>query len=86
MTDSIIPTGHLAEARKFIADLRYRIEERRQEMHEKIQRLEQRARADRESEQERAYFEIEPLRRQMEAMIQAVADYESLKAPASSNR
>ncbi len=82
MTDSIIPTGDLTSAKEFIADLRRQIEERRIACHEKIQRIRQRAEADENYELEREYFDIEPLRRQMEAMILTIADYESLKAPA----
>lgn len=82
MADSIIPTGDLESAREFIANLRQKIEERGRACHEKIQRIRQRARADEDYEQERTYIETEPLRKQMEAMIQRVVTYESLKAPA----
>jgi hypothetical protein len=81
MTDSIIPTDDLASARDFIASLRRLIDDRRQEYHEKIQYIRQRAQADERYEEERFYFETEPLRKQMETMILRVADYESLRMP-----
>lgn len=81
MTDTIIPTGDLSEAREFIARLRREIEERQQAYHEKVQRIRQRAKADEYYEQERFYLETEQLRRQMEALIQNVADYESIQKP-----
>jgi len=82
MTDSIIPTGSVDEAKAFIADLRRQIDERRHECHEKIQRIRDRARADEDYELERAHLEILPLRKQMEAMTLTLVEYESLKAPA----
>ena len=81
MADSIIPTGDIAEVQEFIANLRRQIEERREARYEKIQRIRQRAEADEIHEIEREYFDIEPLRRQMEAMILTVAAWEALKAP-----
>lgn len=83
MTDTIIPTGDLGSSREFIATLRREIEERRQEFHEKIRRIRQRAETDERHEADRLYFETEPLRLQMEAMILAVAQYEGLKNPAA---
>ncbi len=83
MTDSIIPISDLEASKEFIATLRREIEERRQEFYERVRRIQQRARVDEHHEAAKLYFETEPLRLQMEAMILAVANYESLKAPAA---
>jgi hypothetical protein len=83
MIESIIPTGDLESSREFIAKLQLEIDMCRQEYHEKIRRIRQRAEADERHEADRLYFNTEPLRRQMEAMIRRVADCESLKGPAS---
>jgi polyhydroxyalkanoate synthesis regulator phasin len=73
MPDSIIPTGDVEEAKAFIANLRFQIEGRTAELHEAILRIRDRAKQDERAAVERAHAEIEPLRRQMEAMIQSVA-------------
>lgn len=81
MADSIIPTSDAESSREFIAKLRQQIQERHRVCHERIQRIRQRARADEDHELELDYFETELLCRQMEAMIQCVATYESLQMP-----
>ena len=80
MTDSIVLTGDLDASKEFIAEMRRLIEEHRHDLYERIQRIRQRAMADEIAAKDRAHAEIEPLRRQMEAVIRAVAEYESLKA------
>ena len=81
MSDSIIPTGDVEEARRFIADMKSQIDERMAELHDKVQRIRERAKHDERYEVDQAYAEIEPLRRQMEAMIQSVATVAALQMP-----
>ena len=71
----------LASVKEAVAELRLKIEERMRECGEKVQRIRQRAEADERQENNRAYLEIEPLRRQMKAMILSVAQYERLQMP-----
>ena len=79
MTDTIIPTDDLSDARNFIAQVRREIDKRRQACYEKVRRIRQQARVDEDNEHERLYFETEPLRKQMEAMIQTLTTYEASK-------
>ena len=81
MSDSIIPTGDVDEARRFIADMKFQIDERMAELHDKVQRIRERAKHDERYEIDHAYAEIEPIRRQMEAMIKSVAEIADLQMP-----
>lgn len=81
MAESIISTGDVEEARQFIARMSGEIDERMVELRETVQRIRDCAKHDERDAVDRAYAEIEPLRRQMEAMIQSVATVESLKMP-----
>jgi len=65
----------------FIIDLRVRIDDRMQELHEKILRIRDDAKNYERDAVDRAYAEIEPMRRQMEAMISTLGTYESLRMP-----
>jgi hypothetical protein len=65
----------------FIRDLKVQIDDRMQELCDKITRIRDDAKCYERDAVERAYAEIEPMRRQMEAMILTLADYESLRAP-----
>ena len=76
-----VQLGDLSNVKDAIADLRRQIEERTYQLREKIERIRRLAEADERYEAERAYFETEPLRRQMEAMILSMANYESLQMP-----
>ena len=64
-----------------ILDRKVRIDDRMQELHEKIERIRYDAKHYERDAVDRAYAEIEPMRRQMEAMILTLADYESLRMP-----
>ena len=65
----------------FILDLRIKIDDRMQELHEKIERIRDNAKHYERDAVDRAYAEIEPMRRQMEAMISTLGTYESLRMP-----
>ena len=65
----------------FIRDLKVQIDDRMQKLCDKITRIRDNTKNYERDAVEQAYAEIEPMRRQMEAMIKAAADYESLKAP-----
>lgn len=80
MPESLIPTGDV-DARRFIADMKYQIDERMAEMCDKVRQIRERAKHDERYEIDRAYAEIEPIRRQMEAMIQSVAGVAALQMP-----
>ena len=84
--EQLIPTGNVDEAKQFIAEMQCRIQDRTAELRETIQRIRDRAKHDERYEAERAYAEIEPLRRQMEAMILSVVDIASLEMPAPTIR
>ena len=71
----------LSDVKEAIRRLQFQIEERADELRQKIDRIRQRAEADERYEANRAYDEVEPLRRQMEAMILSVAKYEALQMP-----
>jgi hypothetical protein len=82
MPDSVIPTDDLAAAKENIDRLRLEIEDRMAKYHGKVERIRDDAKRRELEEGYRAHAEVEPLRRQMEVLILAVARYESLKAPA----
>ena len=71
----------MAEFKANILALKIQIEDSRQALHDKIERMRDNAESYERDAIDRHYAEIEPMRRQMEAMIQAAAVYESLKAP-----
>ena len=67
--------------REQINRLKWEIDDRRRDLHDKIMRLREDAKLYERDASDRAYSEIEPLRLQMEAMIKSLSDYESLQAP-----
>lgn len=71
----------MAEFKANILALKIQIEDSREALHDKIERIRDNARSYERDAIDRHYAETEPMRRQMEAMILACADYESLKAP-----
>ena len=84
--DDLRNLGSVETAKAGIRDLRVKIDERMAELHEKIGRIRHNAKEDEREAAERAYAEIAPLRRQMEAMIQSVASVEMLTMPAPTIR
>lgn len=67
--------------REQINRLKWEIDDRRRDLHDKIMRLREDAKLYERDACDRAYSEIEPLRLQMEIMIKLLSDYESLQAP-----
>jgi hypothetical protein len=80
-TDDLRNLGSVETAKASIRDLRVKIDERMAQLHDRIGRIRQNAKDDEREAVERAYAEIEPLRRQMEAIIQSVASIEALTMP-----
>jgi len=70
-----------AQTRAMILELKIKIDDYAQELHDKIERIRDDAKNYERDAVNRYYAETEPMRRQMEAMIHALSDYESLSAP-----
>lgn len=64
-----------------ILELKVKIDDCIQALHDKVERIRDDARNYERDAIDRSYYEIEPMRRQMEAMIFAVSNYESLRVP-----
>jgi hypothetical protein len=71
-----------ATIKEEITRLKWEIDEKMRDLHDKVMRIRDDAKHYERDAYDRAYADIEPMRRQMEAMILSVADYESLRAPA----
>ena len=79
--DPTMADADIAAVKKQILDFKMQISDHMQSLLDKIERIRDNAERYERDAIDRTYAEIEPMRRQMEAMILALADYESLRAP-----
>lgn len=81
--DSLLTLGTIESTKAAISRLLCEIEERMAELGDQVRRIRDRAKQDEQVAVERAHYEVEPLRRQMEALVLNAAQYESLQDPAA---